>query len=589
MPVYSYALLAEKYGEQILSLIEKNRTVIIKGPTGCGKSTYIPVLLKDKKMAIIEPRRIAVTSLYNILESKIPNIGYKMRFNQVRNENTNAMIYTDGSFLNSISNLEYDYIILDEVHERSLRTDLILALLKKCFHKKLILMSATLDTSKLENFFNAVTFSIPGEGYPVQVNYLDAPTTDYISETYLCVKKILKTREKNEKKDILVFLPGEDDINETDKLLKKIPSIKTYKVHSRMNDSEQQRIYEQSDLTRVILSTNICETSLTIPNIKYVIDSGLVKSKVFDRISYLGILPISIESSIQRMGRCNRLGPGVCYKLYTSSQKFSKNIPEIQKSDLTTFILNIINLKKNLLTFEFIDYPPVKNIYHAINFLYKKNCISISYKNQKIDDLQSFDDKYKKVIDFVDQSEMARDISFKITSYGRRLACHPFDVHLAHFYENCVTNGVGYYGSVLVSMMSQENYNFLNYKTEKNTDIEKLIEIFELFKDSNDKMGFCVKNGLPYKGMMTADKMFNCLNKQKDGDIDNVQRIFSKCFDHNLAIRNPDGSYSISNLEKNIYVHPSSGFFKRRDKKIVFLDIFWNTKVYGRIIGKYFE
>lgn len=190
MSLYGYELLAEKFHDQIYKTILANRTTIIKGPTGCGKSTYIPYILRDKKVAIIEPRRIAVTSLFNILAEKIPNIGYKMRFSQKLPENSKMTIFTDGSFLNIISSIDYDYVIIDEVHERSVRTDLILSILRTNHKCKLILMSATIDTTKIEKFFNAVTFNIPGVGHPLHVEYLDTPTSDYITETYLTVKKI---------------------------------------------------------------------------------------------------------------------------------------------------------------------------------------------------------------------------------------------------------------------------------------------------------------------------------------------------------------------------------------------------------------
>ncbi|ELA42440.1 uncharacterized protein VICG_00539 [Vittaforma corneae ATCC 50505] len=384
MSLYSYSLQIEKYQEEILKAIEAHKTTIIKGPTGCGKSTFIPFLLKDKVVAIIEPRRIAVTSLYSILAQKIENLGYKMRFSKKCNESTRITIFTDGTFLNNIHDLDYDYIIVDEVHERSVRTDLILSILKTNYKNKLILMSATLNTKKLQDFFKAFVYEIPGEGHPVDVKYLDIPTSDYVTECYLAIKSIIKNRDRAEKKDILVFLPGEEDINDVYKLCKKLPVVVPYKVHSTMNDKDQLKIYEKSDLTKVILSTNICETSLTIPNIKYVIDTGLYKNKTFDRLSFLGIQAISRDSAIQRMGRCNRLGPGVCFRLYVSSQQLPLYCPAILRSDLTTVILFITNLKKNIFTFEFIDYPPIKNIQAAIEFLIDKKCIVILYKNTKV-------------------------------------------------------------------------------------------------------------------------------------------------------------------------------------------------------------
>lgn len=589
MSLYSYPLQIEQCQQEILKVIESNKTVIIKGPTGCGKSTFIPYLLKDKKVAIIEPRRIAVTSLYNTLSQKIDSIGYKMRFNKKCKDDTKMIIFTDGTFLNSIHNLDYDFIIIDEVHERSVRTDLILSILKSNYRNKLILMSATLNTNKIQEFFKAKVYEVQGTSYPVDIKYLKFPISDYIAESYLTIKNILKNRKKDEKKDILVFLPGEEDINDLYGLCKKIPSILPYKVHSMMNDKDQMKIYETSDLTKVILSTNICETSLTIPNIMYVIDTGLFKNKIFDGISFLGIQAISRDSAIQRMGRCNRLWPGICYKLYTPTQDLSTYYPEILRSDLATAILFIINMKKNIFTFEFIDYPPIKNVISALEYLLAKKCILVFYKNNTFESFQKLEKSFEHDVSLLDMNYVLKNTVLKITNYGRKLLFHPFDVHLAHFYEQCVDSKIGYFGSIIVSLISQENYNFLSSNSQKMTDLEYLINLFEEYVKSEDKYGFCHQKNISIKGMESAHRIFKTLDHSKEQDMEVLSRVFSRCFDHNLCSRLSDGSYEIHRLNRNIFIHPTSGFFKRKDKKIVVVDIFCTSKVYARIVGKYFE
>lgn len=584
--LYSYSLPAEKYQDEILKVIQQNRTTIIKGPTGCGKSTFIPFLLKDKKVAVIEPRRIAVTSVYNTLSPKIPGLGYKMRFSKKMNQCTTMIIYTDGSFLNDIdASADYDYIIVDEVHERSLRTDMILSILKLHYRNKLVLMSATLDTTRIEKFFGAVTYTIPGDGFPLTVKYLDHPISNYITECYLTVKKILRNRDAGEKKDILVFLPGEEDINEVSVLCRRIPAVSVYRVHSAMSDRDQMKIYEESSLTKVILSTNICETSLTIPNVKYVIDTGLHKTKVFDEISHLGIQSITRESAIQRTGRCNRLGPGVCYKLYMASQALPRYTPEIVRSDLTTAFLHLISLRKNILAFEFIDFPPIKNVLLAIEFLINKSCIQMFYKGCPIESLEKLEGSL--ITDFVDTSAV-KEVTFRITGYGRRLVHHPFDAHLSHFYEQCVAESVGYYGSIVVSLVSQEGYNFLGARSERIPDILYLVELYEGYQETEAKHDFCKQRGVPIKGMETAVRISKALDASRKGDIEHVQRIFSRCFSHNLCSRKEDGSYFMHRINKNVFIHPTSGFFKRKDGKIVLIDVLCTTKAYARIVGKYY-
>lgn len=589
MSLYSYSLEIEKYQDTLLSAIESHRTTIIKGPTGCGKSTFIPFLLRNKRVAIVEPRRIAVTALYNTLSEKIENLGYKMRFNKKVTEATKMTIFTDGSFLNSIQELDYEYIIVDEVHERSVRTDLILSYLKSNYRNKLILMSATLNTKRLEAFFGAFLYEIPGESHPVDVRYLDAPCSDYITESYLTIKSIIRNREKSEKKDILVFLPGEDDINDLYKLCKRLPAVVACKVHSTMSDKDQLGIYEPSDLTKVILSTNICETSLTIPNIKYVIDTGLQKLRIFDGISTLGIVAVSRDSATQRLGRCNRLGPGVCYRLYTSAQELPPYTPEILRADLTTTILTIANWKKSIFTFEFIDYPPIRNVQTAIEFLIAKKCMAVFYKDKRFGDLKSFEEALESATDLVDIPSVLKNLRLRTTSYGMRLSRHPFDVHLAHFYEQCIEAGVGYFGGIIVALVSQENYNFLNGEAEKASDLECMVGLFEGYAAAVDKLEYCSRTGVPIKGMEIATRVVRQLNHKKDGSLDAVMRIFSRCFEHNLCSRNTDGSYQHHRLNEKIWIHPTSGFFKRKDKKIAVVDVFCSTKAYGRIVGKYYE
>lgn len=530
MSLYSYSLQIEKYESEIKKAIESNKTTIIKGPTGCGKSTFVPWIFRNSKVAIIEPRRIAVTSIFKILQPHIPDIGYKMRFNKSFNKNTKVMLYTDGCFLNEIHDLDYDYIIVDEAHERSIRTDLILSILKVKFKNKLILMSATIDTEKLEKFFDAKTYSIPSKSYPVDIKYLEKPTSDYIIESYLTIKNILKTRSSTEKKDILVFLPGEEDINDLAQLCKKLPSISVSKIFASMNDVDQQKIFEPSSLTKVIISTNVCETSLTIPNVKYVIDTGLYKTKFFNGITYFGIIPINRNSETQRLGRCNRLGPGVCYKLYTEFQNLSSPVPEIMRSDLSSAILILINLKQNILNFEFLDYPPLKNVISAIIFLTDKNLINITYKDKKNEiheDLSKMSygvlESNVKDMGYAELYESINQIQFKITDYGRQIIEYPFDVHLSHLYHQCLINDVGYYGSLLISLISQENYTFLTSSKdiEKKSDILYLVEIMEGYLEAENKSKYCVSKNLPIKGMQIADKIFKSLSKSKGGHFGN--------------------------------------------------------------------
>lgn len=565
--MYSWKLEIEKYKENILKRVEKNKTTIIKGPTGCGKSTYVPLLFKDKKVAIIEPRRIAVLGLYNVLKNQVDNLGYKMRFNKVKvdEEKAHMVIFTDGAFLAEMD-LDFDIIIVDEVHERSVRTDLLLFMLKLKFKNKLILMSATLETTTLEKYFNTCLIDIKCKSYKVKEIYVEKPVADYITAIYLTIKRIIiENKEDDERKDVLVFLPGVDDINDLFKLIKKQVGVKPYKVFSAMEEHEQIEIFKSTTERKIILATNICETSLTIPTVKYVIDTGLAKTKIFDGISHLGIQKITAESEKQREGRCNRLGNGVCYKMYTKDMEFMAKVPEFQQSDMSHVFLFLLKNKIDLTTAKFLNYPPVKNIRIALEFLKEKKCIEIECKEES-------------------------ETKPEITTYGKRLLQHPFDVNLANFYECAISKNFAYFGSIIVALISLENYNFMQYKEKtQKTDLEWLIYIFEEYKKAEDKYDCCKKYDLPVKGMKNAHKIFKTLKRTNNNiTLEDFEKLFSNCFAHNKCIRQKDGSYKVEKTGEIAWIHPSSPFFKRNTQKIVVVDFFCTSKTYCRIIGKYY-
>ncbi|ADM11310.1 HrpA-like helicase [Encephalitozoon intestinalis ATCC 50506] len=606
MSPYLYRLPIEVHKDKILDTVGKFKVCVIKGPTGCGKSTYIPYLLSSffpsSRIAIVEPRRIAVMSLYKTLSSVIGRVGYKMRFNKSIGKDSKTIVYTDGSFLNDMDEGRFDYIIIDEVHERSIRTDIILGLLRRNIRDirgKVILMSATVDTEKISRYFGAGVLEIPGDSYPVRIEYLPECTSDYIVESYCIIKKIALSKEstwdgfESKNRDILVFLPGEEDINDLYVLLRKLPVVKVYKVFSALTDKDQSKIYEPCKLRKVILSTNICETSLTIPGIGYVIDSGLHKVKIYDQMNYLGIQAISKESADQRLGRCNRTGPGTCYRLYTEdiyNELSPQKSPEICRSDLSQAFLQLLKHRRNPLKFEFLDYPTRTNAIATLDFLMEKGCINI------IDTRKQSSDRRLDAISMhqecnADSKKMSlEDLQLKITSYGKVVLRHPFDIHLSHFYQQSLDKGVGYLASILVSLVSQDNCSFLKYKSKsQKTDIEFLISLFEGYLESEDKKQYCIKHEIGIKYMEIAKRIFSALNRKKDGDIEMIEKVFSFAYQHNLCERMKDGSYRHLKGGSVVWIHPTSCFFKRKDRFVVFVDVFYTTKAYANIVGRYFK
>ncbi|KAM0675126.1 hypothetical protein GVAV_001469 [Gurleya vavrai] len=481
-------------------------------------------------------------------------------------------------------------------------------------------MSATINTKKFEKYFNAVVYEIKGIKYKADVVYENVD--DYIVGSYLKIREILsETFEKkndnkiiikneiednhNEKKilkineiddifddefekktlndnilddenaqktnnnGILVFLPGEEDIHELYKMVKNLPQVCVFKIYSALSDEKQNQIFNSTTLLKVILSTNICETSLTIPGIKYVIDCGLSKEKIFNGINYLGIRKIGKDNADQRKGRCNRTQEGICYRLYLQ-ETYNKMIiskPEIEKCDFTDSCLLILSLKMNILNFDYINVPNMENVKNAIIYLQFIGCITLNNE--------------KKLLN--------------ITKYGKKLLKNPLDTKLSHFYEITKNYKIDDLGAILIGLISQEHYNFLNLANQMyKSDIETLLIIFLDYCESKNEKSIELKyDNIAVKALEKAKVIQKQLQKEcgnfemKKNSIDLLEKAFSEAFKFNLAIRNDDGSYSFDN--KILYLHPSSMFFKKKIKKIVFVDLWCSTKNYARIACRYIQ
>lgn len=546
----------EKYEQEILEKVKNNQTTIIKGPTGCGKSTMVPLILSKhfNKIALIEPRRIAVLSLHRRLEeTSKESIGYKIRFDKKVKKENKIVIYTDGMFLKEEN--DFDIIILDEVHERSLRIDLLLSLCK-FKNQKLVLMSANVETKKLSFFFgtNSVV-EIKINFFPLKIFYEENPVCDYLRSSFLKIKEILLM---NLKGDILCFLPGEEDINDLFLLCKDIPLIKTYKIHSTMSDSQQQKIFTRTETKKVILSTNICESSLTIPGISYVIDCGLQKSKIINitdnlvGLTYFGIERISKQSAEQRAGRSNREGPGYCYRLYTkeSFTKLKDNVPEIMKTDLKEFFLVLIFRKIDFMFLDLVDFPGRRHVEEALLFLWENKLIE-------------------------------KEESFSITKKGKEILKMPLSINIALFLNECRKRGLPDSGAMICALLSLENYNFIP-KNKKESDLNFLLNAMKGFLDSEEKVDYCLKNNLNLKGMERGALIYYELKTKKDDSKEEIERIFSDVFSYNASDKESNGVYKHRRGGMNV-------FWYGNEKKITYVDVFYSGRAYARITGKFYE
>ncbi|KAF1351234.1 P-loop containing nucleoside triphosphate hydrolase protein [Delphinella strobiligena] len=382
--------------EELLRVIRDNQVIIVVGQTGSGKTTQLTQFLyedgyaKHGLIGCTQPRRVAAMSVAKRVAEEMEvklggTVGYAIRFEDCTSKDTAIKYMTDGVLLRE-SLVEpdldkYSCIIMDEAHERALNTDVLMGLIKKVLARrrdlKLIVTSATMNAERFSRFYGgAPEFFIPGRTFPVDIQYSRSPCEDYVDSA---VKQVLAIHVSQGPGDILVFMTGQEDIETTCELvaerlalLNDPPKLSILPIYSQMPADLQAKIFERAaaGVRKVIVATNIAETSLTVDGIMYVVDTGFSKLKVYNPrmgMDTLQITPISQANAQQRAGRAGRTGPGKAFHLYTErafrDEFYIAAIPEIQRTNLANTVLLLKSLGvKDLLDFDFMDPPPQETI-----------------------------------------------------------------------------------------------------------------------------------------------------------------------------------------------------------------------------------
>ncbi len=394
----------------IIAAIASHRVLIVSGETGSGKTTQLPryCLAAGRgmtgKIGCTQPRRIAAVTVAQRIaeemgESIGQTVGYKIRFSDRIGRSSRIKIMTDGILLaETLSDpllKQYDTLIVDEAHERSLNIDFILGYLRRLLEKrpdlKLIITSATMDTSRFsEAFGNAPIIEVSGRMYPVDLRYRppasavdgeDASESTYVEQA---VDAVMELQAEGPFGDILVFMPTEQDIRETCELIeaRQLRSTVVLPLFARLSAADQKRVFYPAVGRKIIVATNIAETSLTIPGIRYVIDTGVARISLYSprsRTTSLMVRPISRSSADQRTGRCGRTENGICIRLYTEEDYLNRPLytkPEILRANLAEVILRMLALKLgDIPRFPFIDPPDAKSISDGYDLLLELGAI----------------------------------------------------------------------------------------------------------------------------------------------------------------------------------------------------------------------
>ena len=405
---YPSELPITRYRQEIVQAIKENRVIIVSGETGCGKSTQLPKMCLEAgrglagKIACTQPRRLAAMTIAQRLADELHQpvgkaVGFKIRFQDRTSPESYIKILTDGMLLAETQGdrllTEYDTIIIDEAHERSLNIDFLIGLCRHLLEKrpelKLIITSATLEVEKFaQAFSNPPVFQVSGRMYPVEVMYFEADAQrrkkeepDYLD---LAVEAVDFLKKEKPPGDVLVFMPTEQDILETCQRLqgKHYPDSVVLPLFARMPAHQQRQIYTIKQ-GKIVVATNVAETSLTIPGIRYVVDTGLARISQYQSASgihSLPITPISQASAEQRKGRCGRVSEGLCLRLYSEEDFRSRpehTPPEILRSNLAEVILRMLDLELgDPLKFPFIDPPSPRSVRDGYRVLVELGAVS---------------------------------------------------------------------------------------------------------------------------------------------------------------------------------------------------------------------
>lgn len=609
--------------EELLQAISENQIIIVQGETGCGKTTQIPQYLHEegytktemkhgetKIVGCTQPRRVAAMSVAARVSQEVGSklghsVGYSIRFEDCTSEATVIKYMTDGMLLRELLDdptlSKYSVMIVDEAHERTLHTDILLTLLKDVTRARhdfrLIISSATLDEQKFSSFFeDPPVFKIKGRLFHVKHRFMsDDQKTSTTNMIDLCLRTVMQIHRTKEPGDILVFLPGQEEIEELHKevetqvkrLGSKIRELLIRPIYANLPTDMQARVFDPTPLgaRKVVIATNIAETSLTIDGIVFVVDPGFCKQNRFSSktgMETLAITRISKASADQRAGRAGRNRPGTCFRLYTRDEyltEFEENTqPEILRLNLSNVVLLLKTMRiKDVLNFEYLDRPPREVLIAAIEQL---------------------------------TSLGALDQAGDLTHLGRRMAEFPLEPKMSKAIISSETYSCSEEVLTIMSMLSVNGSIFFKPKDNQvhaeasrksffsvTGDHLMLLKVYNDWASTAFSKQWCYEKFVQYKSMCRARD----IREQLEGlcekvdvklvsdrsDTANIRKAILSGFFYNVArISREGGSYRTVKKNQSVFIHPTSALHDSPARWVVFNEIKQTTKEYMRTISE---
>lgn len=593
--------------DDIAAAMRDHQVVVVAGETGSGKTTQLPKIayeLGRRSIAHTQPRRIAARSVAKRIADECEvelgaEVGYAVRFDDQTSESTSIRLVTDGLLLAELQRdrrlSRYDTIIIDEAHERSLSIDFLLGYLKQLLPRrpdlKVIITSATIDVERFGEMFDAPIIEVSGRTFPVEVRYRPLAETGADSELEALAQAVSELPVEG---DILVFMSGEREIRDAAEFLagRKYPRTEILPLYGRLAAADQQKIFSSHPGRRIVLATNVAETSLTVPGIRYVIDPGFARISRFSqrlKVQRLPIEPISQASASQRAGRCGRVADGICIRLYSQEDHDSRpefTDPEIQRTNLASVLLQMASLDLgNIKDFPFLDPPDSRAVSDGVNLLYELGALAPQPSGEQ-----------------------------RLTKIGRRMSTLPTDPRLARMLLAADQHGCLADVLVIVSAMSiqdprerpLEHQQAADEKhrrfREPASDFLSYLTLWTYIREMRDELSssafrrLCRDEYLHWLRIREWQDVHSQLRRTakelglKSGplgaDPDRIhQAMLSGLLSH-IGLKDAEGREYLGARQAKFMIFPGSGLAKKTPRMVMVGELVETSRLWGRTAAK---